>query len=536
MHRVEAFLCKCIRYERFRDAIYAVEALEIEQKEENSLLLGYLFMRNGEYRRALSCLSKNHTYSSLYYQALCFKRLKDHSQVKYLAFELLNKIKNPVSPVAQTALEEMYVLEIDRSFVLTMLAEAETETGCPEIGFKKCIEAAENESYLYSSYQPLLEEETKAIRKQEKEEENMSNAGSVEKNKDARDELSVQIDSKLLQRLSTEKDQLGQAIIKSILAESSLMKRISKGEIESISEYVTLFNQLPIYSVSRTAVQIFECGYLQKAGAIFEYIRVRDPCYIDDMHYYSSILWHNREKSLLTSLSRDIFGVDSGSHVSWAILGNHFSLKKDTDKALECFERSLAIAKDPYVLCLLGHEQFMNSNLTESLKCFIESMKIKSDNYGGIAGCGLIYEKIGKKESAEYCFTRALSSNPQNILLAYLTVKYYVSQLRLDSAFVLIQKHLKIKSTVEKVSSEIITNPNWIEEVYKKASDNEQTSALIGSFLLELSYILVHSGYLQSGEILAKESTGKGQYFHARKSHVFDLIASFASGETSVSM
>ncbi|KAI5190224.1 anaphase-promoting complex subunit 3 [Nematocida minor] len=532
---MEEFLWKCIKYERFKDAIYAVEALEIEQKKENPLLLGYLFMRNGEYRRALQYLSKNHSYSSVYYQALCHRKIKDYNQVKYLAVELLSAAKKSVAPRNLTPLEKMYILETDRSFILSMLAEAEIETGCPEVGFKRSLEAVAEESLLYSTYQPLLEESTKAMRKQEKEDENMSNS-EISESKKEESEVHTGIDSKLAKRLNKEKDPSARFIIKSIITESSLLKKISRGSIESIPAYISIFSQMPLYSISRIAVQIFECGYMQRSGAVFEYIRARDPCFIEGMHYYSSILWHSREKNLLVSLSRDIFGIDPTSNVAWAVLGNHFSLKKDTDKALECFERSLSISRDPYVLCLMGHEQFMNSNLTESLKCFIESMKIKSENYSGIAGCGLIYEKIGKKESAEYCFTRAISANPQNILLAYLAVKYFVSQIKLENAYSLLQKHLRIKESVETVAMNVLNNSKWVEEMYEKAAENEQTASLAGSFLLELSYILVHSGYLQSGEILAKESTGRGQYFHARKTYVFDLIASLSSGDASISM
>lgn len=534
MQRVDEFLRKCIQYERFTDGIYAVESLVIEQQKEYSLLLGYLFMRNSEYRRALQYFSKDQSYSSLYYQALCHRKLKEHNQVKYLAIELLERTKNPESRDALSSLEKIYVLKAEKSFVLALLAEAETETGCPEVGLKKCIESIDDGSLLYSVYRPLLEESTKAVRKQEKEDENRFN-GEINNTKNFQ-EVCTRIDKKLTKRLEKEEGKSTRFIIKSILEEASLLKSVSVGHLATVPVYVSLFNRMSIYSVASIAVQIFECGYMQKAGSVFEYLRVRDPCYIDTMHYYSSILWHNREKGLLTSLSRDVFGVDATSNIAWAVLGNYFSLKKETEKALECFERSLAISRDPYVLCLLGHEQFMNSNLTESLKCFIESMKIKAENYSGIAGCGLIYEKIGKKESAEYCFTRAMATNPQNVLLAYLAVKYFVSQVKLESAYFLLQKYLHIKETVDSVAYVVINDPKWIERVYERASQNEQIDHLSGSFLLELAYVLVHSGYLQSAELLAKESTGKGQFFQARRAFLFDLISSLSSANTSTSI
>ncbi|KAI5167458.1 anaphase-promoting complex subunit 3 [Nematocida sp. ERTm5] len=535
MHRVEEFLCKCIQYERFKDAVYIVECLSIDQQKDRSLLLGYLFMRNSEYRRALQYLCKDDTCTSLYYQALCHRHLKEYTKVKYIAVELLEKIKTREPSRRCTPLENMYVLEMDRTFVLALLAEAETETGCPDMGLKRCIESAAAGSLLYSVYRPMLEESTKVARRQERVDENRSNEETTDSKKSSLEE-STKIERKIMARLEKETGKSTECIIRNIAQECSLLKNISMGILSSVSSYISLFNQMPIYSIASIAVHIFECGYMQKAGTVFEYIRVRDSYYIDTMHYYSSILWHNRDKGLLTSLSRDIFGVNPASNISWAVLGNHFSLKKETEKALECFERSLAISKDPYVLCLLGHEQFMNSNLTESLKCFIESMKIKSENYSGIAGCGLIYEKIGKKESAEYCFTRAIATNPQNILLAYLAVKYFVSQVKLSSAYSLLQKYLHIKEGIESVAAKVQSDSKWVEKIYAQASTNEQTASLVGSFLLELSYILVHSGHMQSGEKLAKESTGKGQYFQTRKNILFDIISNIASGNTSATL
>ncbi|KAI5159599.1 anaphase-promoting complex subunit 3 [Nematocida ausubeli] len=535
MSRVEEILCKCIQYERFKDAVYIVECLPAEEKKSMSLLLGYLFMRSAEHRRALQYLSKDASYTSLYYQALCHSHLKEYAQVKHLATQLLERTKKPEAARRSTQLESMYMLKMDKVFVLALLADAESETANPEECLKRCMESADEGGLLYSVYRPMLEDSTKTVRKQERGDENRSNGKPEDADKLNTDENTM-IEKKLIARIEKERGKSTERILQNIMQECTLLKNVSLGGVSLFTADISFFDQIPIYSVASIAVHIFECGYMQKAGAVFEYIRVRDPCYIDTMHYYSSILWHSREKGLLNSLGRDIFGINSSSNVAWAVLGNHFSLKKETEKALECFERSLSIRKDPYVLCLMGHEQFMNSNLAESLKCFVESMKIKSENYSGIAGCGMIYEKIGKKDSAEYCFTRAIATNPQNVLLVYIAVKYFVSQSKLSSAYSLIQKHLHITEGIEVVAAKVLSDPKWVEKIHEKAASNEQTATHIGSFLLELAYIFVHSGHTQSGAKLAKESSGKGQYFMTRKTILLDIISSVLSGTATALM
>jgi len=539
MREIEDFLCKCIKYTDFVDAIHVVQSLSISESKEYPLLLGYLFMRNGEYKRAIAHLSDVSSFTSMYYQALCHKYLKEYTNAKYILMKMLKEDKKKEDAeakiecgnAARADLEKLYVLERDYSFVSNMLGEIEILTGCYEGALKSYQAACTKNLYLYTGHRVILENTLAESKKLEREEENMNNIFSPsEKGKYS---VSVfDIDKNISEEVEKKtKDKKEIAVLLSLLQESSLLKKISKGECD-FAETSENLDRFPLYTVSAAAVHVFEAGYLQKAGHIFGYLRTRDPCYLGQMHCYSSILWQHRDKAMLGTLGRDLFGVDTFSPISWAVLGNYFSLMKETEKAVQCFERSLAIQKDPYVLCLLGHEHFMNSNLTESLKCFVSSIQMKSTNYNGIAGCGLIYEKVGKKESAEYCFLKAIRCNPQNVFLGYLAVKFLTSCKKKEQAYHLLQKYLHMPLSIEEVAKRIENN-EWTAYLSSLASaQNEQIAPLLGFFLLELSCLLAYSGYLPHAEAVAREATGKGQSFSTRKSNVFNTIVMLVEEES----
>ncbi|KAI5185636.1 anaphase-promoting complex subunit 3 [Nematocida homosporus] len=524
MMDLERFLSRCLKYGNFDDAIYVAEVLSVTEGKDYSLLLGYLFMRKLEYRRAIYYLAKTNSFSSLYYRAQCFKALREYDKAKYLLSKLEGYRREEKKKLSEV--EKLFVLDPDDAFVLSALGEINILSGAYEKAINNYSCAAQKNPLLYTGHRAVLEEHLTNAKNIDAEEENNNNVFVGEGDKLDKKTLSLVERRIEAEVVSAQGNRELATVLSSLLVETRILESITNGESSTAYTAVEL-DALPLSTVSAMAVHFFDVGSFQKSADVFDYVLLRDPCYIDALHYYSSILWHKRDRSMLASLARTVFGVNPFSAVAWAVLGNHYSLRKETDKAITSFERSLVIKKDPYVLCLLGHEHFMNSNLRESLRCFISSIQMKAGNHNGMAGCGLIYEKMGKKESAEYCFMRAVRSNPQNVLLGYLSVKFLVQHQKIDKAYALLRRYLRIDESLGSLAEKI--ENNLLRRYLLPREQNEHMSFLLESLLLELACILAHTGHCKAAEILARETAGKGQLFQARKTQVLDTIALHAS-------
>ncbi|OAG31783.1 anaphase-promoting complex subunit 3 [Nematocida displodere] len=531
MTETESFIHRCIKYSNFSNAIYSAQAIKLGSVEGSNLLLGYLFMRNREYRRALMYLNRNNSFSSRYYQALCYKQLKEYRSC-ITTLEKITEGGEFITHGSLSELESHYVLEYDQALVLDLLGEAKLQFEDYPSAWKTYALAAKSSPILSTAHKILLENSLTGPPCQSVEEENIE-TGLRTKSTEPGTPPHQHLDRVLEEKSkNSPRDGQIQGVVTSLLQESRFMQMICGGDLGFCAKPVfDWWDTMSLTAISNVAVYLFEAGYTEKAAAIFRKIRMVDPFHLEKMHYYSSILWQQRDAIMLGTLARDLFGVDSFSHITWATLGNYYSLKKETDKALSCFKRSNAIKKDPYVQCLLGHEHFMNSNLPEGLNCFQRSIHMKSGDYSGMAGCGLIYEKIGKIERAEYFFMKAVECNPQNVLLGYLAVKFLTTSHLHSKAFLLLQRYLEIDLSLSELAENIAETENWSTALSRHSAQNEQMHGLYGHFLLELSALLARSGQTLAAEKVLREADGEGQSFTTRKVYAQRVVATSKGGE-----
>ncbi|KAI5181331.1 anaphase-promoting complex subunit 3 [Nematocida sp. AWRm80] len=530
MGKAEEFLFRCIKYERYDDAIFSVESQLAGEKSHWEILLGYLFMKKKEYRRAILYFSSSKEYTAIYYRGMCYKHLEENEKAKEVLNMLLTMPQTKKNVL--TSLESLYIIEPDEAMVQSHLGDLSIQTMCYDDAIKAYHAASVEEPLLHTAYRAILEDSLNNHKKQEVEEENKINIHGNTKKKEKPNRSIKTLTRQITERLESKPGRKIASILTALKNEGVLLEQVSEGDMRFVNK-PEMYSTVPLKTLTALATYVYETGYFEKAARIFDAIRRIDPCCIDNMHYYTSILWHQRDETTLCALARSILGVNVHSYVSWAALGNHFSVHRKTSEAVECFERSLAIKKDPYVLCLLGHEYFMNSNLTESLKCFMNAIKMKAGHYNGIAGCGMIYEKIGKIESAEFCFMKAIRCNPQNILLGYLAVKFLVDTQKTDNAYSLLQKYLGIKESIEELIQKI-DKFSWQSSIIKSLGYNEQLDTLLGPFLLELSQILLARGYTDCASFIIKQTTGKGRLFTTRKTQILDAISKITIKEEGV--
>lgn len=162
----------------------------------------------------------------------------------------------------------------------------------------------------------------------------------------------------------------------------------------------------------------YEIVNYKQSKRFFVKLRQYDRTRLDDMEYYSTLLWHLQKKVELTYLANELHDIDANLAITWCVMGNLFSLVKESDEAMKCFNKSIAIdPKFTYAHTLKGHEYFGIDNYERALDCFRYSIFLDGRHYNAFYGIGMVYINLGEYQKADYHFRRAVAINPINIIL-----------------------------------------------------------------------------------------------------------------------
>lgn len=162
----------------------------------------------------------------------------------------------------------------------------------------------------------------------------------------------------------------------------------------------------------------FEMVDYQASKKAFLRLRELDKTRVEDMEYFSTLLWHLRAESELSYLAHDLIEIDRLSSQAWCALGNSFSLARETDKALKCFKRAIQLNPgSPYAHTLQAHEHINNDAYETARECFEKALRVDRFHYNAWYGLGMVYMRLGAADEAETHFLRAASINAGNIVL-----------------------------------------------------------------------------------------------------------------------
>lgn len=150
----------------------------------------------------------------------------------------------------------------------------------------------------------------------------------------------------------------------------------------------------------------------------FTKLRKLDRTRLEDMEYYSTLLWHLQKRVDLTYLANELHDLDKDLAVTWCVIGNLFSLTREPDEAIKCFTKSIKLDENfTYAYTLKGHEYFGNDNYEMALENFRISLLIDPRHYNALYGIGMVYINLGDYQKADYHFRKAVAINPVNIIL-----------------------------------------------------------------------------------------------------------------------
>lgn len=162
----------------------------------------------------------------------------------------------------------------------------------------------------------------------------------------------------------------------------------------------------------------YEIVNYKQSEYFFVKLRQLDRTRLEDMEYYSTLLWHLHRKVELTYLSNELHDLNPNSPITWCAIGNLFSLTREPDEAIKCFSKATKFDDTfTYAYTLKGHEYFGNDNYEMALENFRISLLIDSRHYNALYGIGMVYINLGDYQKADYHFRKAVAINPINIIL-----------------------------------------------------------------------------------------------------------------------
>ncbi|KAH3682384.1 hypothetical protein WICPIJ_006648 [Wickerhamomyces pijperi] len=162
----------------------------------------------------------------------------------------------------------------------------------------------------------------------------------------------------------------------------------------------------------------YEIVNYEEAELYFKKLRKIDRTRLEDMEYYSTLLWHLHKENDLCFLSYELAEIDRNAPQTWVAIGNMFSLTKEPDEAIKCFERAVQIdSKFSYAYTLQGHEYVGTDAYENALDSFRMALLTDPRHYNALYGIGMVYLKLGNFNRAEFHFRKAVDINPINVIL-----------------------------------------------------------------------------------------------------------------------
>ncbi|KAG7695115.1 hypothetical protein KL932_001570 [Ogataea haglerorum] len=162
----------------------------------------------------------------------------------------------------------------------------------------------------------------------------------------------------------------------------------------------------------------FEIVNYEEAENYFIKLRQLDRTRIEEMEYYSTLLWHLHKEMDLSFLSHELHEISKDSPEAWIAVGNLFSLNREPDEAIKCFQKANQVDKNfAYSYTLQGHEYLSNDAFENALECFRHAILLDKRHYNAFYGIGMVYLKLGDFRKAEFHFRKAVEINPVNVIL-----------------------------------------------------------------------------------------------------------------------
>ncbi|KAJ9480215.1 Anaphase-promoting complex subunit CDC27 [Pseudozyma hubeiensis] len=144
-----------------------------------------------------------------------------------------------------------------------------------------------------------------------------------------------------------------------------------------------------------------------------------NPYIASHMDIFSLVLFHLSREVRLSALAQHLSLISPSTASTHIVVGNAFSLQKEHQTALVCFQRAAASAPDyAYAYTLAGHEAHDLGMHDEAIAYFRSAIRCDRRHWNAWAGLGRVYLGIGEHEhAASKSLQQAIHINPSNHIL-----------------------------------------------------------------------------------------------------------------------
>lgn len=446
-------ITKSYFHKNYEAAIFQINFLTLKYKD---MILAICYYEINNFYKALTLLKKYNTHTSKFYEGLCYKSQKNY--VKAIE-SFLDIVENRTieDEVMNNGFDRFMIS--DYVYIHELLGECYTCNREREKGLEhyKC---AFKIYPLLKSFENLISE-------------------------------NIAIKIKRLDLLETNYF-------------ADIITHYKNDDDKEIKKYKKLVPGIGSYFLSECARRYGEKSYTTNCILLFDFLRKKDPHFINNLDTYSTILWFGEDSSKLSILCKDLVKYHSNSYITWTALGNYFSQKNDNQRAITCFERSSYIQLNHYALSLLGHESIIRGEYKNAMKYFHHSIDIYKNNYNANFAVGIVYENSGKYENAEVFFKKGFYINPHNTTLRSVFLQYYIKIKEYKKA-------LNLLGIIYKIDDDEILN---VFNVIKNKQINEEDEKIILYFV----EILIHYDLaIQADELMKILKVRNSDYFYRRE-------------------
>ncbi|VDK42705.1 unnamed protein product [Anisakis simplex] len=198
---------------------------------------------------------------------------------------------------------------------------------------------------------------------------------------------------------------------------------LTKKVLERVNSMPARFAETPLVRELAARAYLERLEY-NKSRELLESLHKQFPYRVSGMEVLSTVLWHSQESRQLSLLASELTESARANPETWCVAGNCFSVQKQPDIAIECFERAISLnPRFAYAYSLLGHELLDTDQLEKATSAFRRAVLLCPIDYRAWFGLGLMHFKRECLHLARSYLVRAVHINPYNsVVLCQLSV------------------------------------------------------------------------------------------------------------------
>ncbi|KAF9475766.1 TPR-like protein [Pholiota conissans] len=172
------------------------------------------------------------------------------------------------------------------------------------------------------------------------------------------------------------------------------------------------------YIMSLKACAYYHGHDYTQAERMFDKVLSLDPNHVEDIDIYSNVLYVQDSRLKLSKLAHDFLAMDKDRPEVCCLVGNHYSLRAEHEKAVKYFRRATQLDRTYLpAWTLMGHEYVEMKNSQAAIEAYRRAVDISRKDYRAWFGLGQAYELLSMYHYSLYYYQRATSLRPYDVRL-----------------------------------------------------------------------------------------------------------------------